>query len=85
MGAMVAREKMASFASDAPVPVQPGREQVSISVSGNGADALSAGGGLALGLSLVLPSASSTSAWVVGRTTQATSRLFFKTTSVGQS
>ena len=34
MGAMVAREKMASFASDAPVPVQPGREQVSISVSG---------------------------------------------------
>ena len=34
MSAMVAREKMASFASDAPVPVQPGREQVSISVSG---------------------------------------------------
>lgn len=33
MGAM-AREKMASFASDTPVPVQPGREQVSISVSG---------------------------------------------------
>jgi hypothetical protein len=32
--AMVARDKMASFASDAPVPVQPGREQVSISVSG---------------------------------------------------
>ena len=34
LGAMVAREKMASFASDAPLPVQPGREQVSISVSG---------------------------------------------------
>jgi predicted secreted protein len=34
MGAMAMREKRASFASDAPVPVQPGREQVSISVSG---------------------------------------------------
>ena len=33
-GMRMAREKMASFASDAPVPVQPGREQVSISVSG---------------------------------------------------
>lgn len=34
MGMRLSREKMASFSADAPVPVQPGREQVSISVSG---------------------------------------------------
>jgi predicted secreted protein len=34
MAVRMSREKMMSFSSDAPVPVQPGREQVSISVSG---------------------------------------------------
>ena len=34
MGMRLSRQKMASFSAGAPVPVQPGREQVSISVSG---------------------------------------------------
>ena len=82
---MVAREKMASFASDAPVPVQPGREQVSISVSGIGADALSAGGWAGPGLSLVLravPRPPRPGWWDAPR---GHFPPFFKTTSVGQS